>query len=289
MNDRQAFRALMGVTGLLLVCLVCLFTLPLRLSSFTASMWAVCCSILMAQTPMMPPISGEWVWLATLLVVLFLSLMLGKTILTGWRLWQVTRQLISATQTAHLSLSPALTRLADQLNLAEVLVLIPDHSPYSFCYGLRQPRICLSLGLVELLTEAELEAVLWHEAYHLHRREPLRLALAICLSRFFFFIPLLAELRDHYLTEKEIAADAFAIAHTSRRVLAGALHKLITVQPAPLIPSLAVVAGLSVTARRVDHLLNPATRPTWQPSRRSMLSTVLFFALGCLLMTAGLV
>jgi Zn-dependent protease with chaperone function len=182
-----------------------------------------------------------------------------------------------------------LTRLAGLLNLRDALVLIPDRTPYSFCYDLWRPRICLSLGLVELLTEVELEAVLWHEAYHWHRREPLRMTLAICLSRFFFFIPLLAELRDHYLTEKEVAADAFAIAHTNRRALAGALHKLVTVHPVPLIPSLAVVAGLSVTARRVDRLLNPVVKPSWSPSRRSMVNTVLFFVLGCLLMTAGMI
>lgn len=289
MNDRQTFRALMGVTGLLLICLACLLTLPLRLAWFMASIWAICCSILMTQTSMPHAVSDGWMWLITPLVALLLSLMLGKTGLTGWRLWQVTRQLIWATQTTHLPLSPALTRLASRLNLADALVLIPDRTPYSFCYGLRQPRICLSLGLVDLLSEAELEAVLRHEAYHLHCREPLRMALAICLSHFFFFIPLLAELRDHYLAEKELAADAFAITHTNRAALAGALHKLITVHPAPLIPSLAVVAGLSVTARRVDRLLNPAGQPVWQPSRRSMLNTLLLFALGCLLMAAGLV
>lgn len=289
MNDRQTFRALMGTTGLLAACLACLLALPLRLSWFTASIWAVCCSMLMAQPAAPHPVSGGWAWLAALPAVLLLSLIVAKTALTGRRLWRATRQLIEATQAARLPLPLALARLAGRLELTHALVLVSDRTPYSFCYGLWRPRLCLSTGLVALLSEAELEAVLRHEAYHLRRREPLRMTLAICLSDFFFFVPLLAELRDHYLAEKEIAADAFAIAHAGRGALAGALHKLITARPTPTLPALAVVAELSVTARRVDWLLNPGGRVAWTPSRRSILSALLFFALGCLLMIAGMI
>lgn len=161
--------------------------------------------------------------------------------------------------------------------------------PFSFCYGFWRPQICLSLGLVELLTEAELEAVLRHEAYHLHRREPLRMAIAICLSHFFFFVPLLAELRDHYLAEKELSADAAAIAGTGRASLARALRKLVTVDKQFTLPSLVGVAGLSVAARRVDRLINPMARSSWTPSRSSILVTLAVFVSGCLLMIAGLV
>jgi beta-lactamase regulating signal transducer with metallopeptidase domain len=206
----------------------------------------------------------------------------------GWRLWRATRQLVQTTQVASLSPPPVVTRLASRLGLAGVLIMVSDPKPFSFCFGLWRPQICLSLGLVDLLTDRELEAVLRHEAYHLHRREPLRMTLAVCLSHFFFFVPLLAELRDHYLAEKELAADAFAVVHAGRAALAGALHKLMTSQPTPIQPSLAAVAGLSVTARRVDRLLNPAVRPNWSPSRRSILTALVFFAAGCLLMLAGM-
>ena len=289
MNDRLAFRALVSATGFLLFCLVCLLTLPLRLGWLITSVWMVCCAMLMAQTSMPHPIPSWLGWMTALLTSLLFSLMLGKSMVAGWRLWRVTLQLVQTTQVAGLPLPPVVTRLASRLGLANVLIMVSDPKPFSFCYGLWRPRICLSLGLVNLLTESELEAVLRHEAYHLHRREPLRMALAICLSHFFFFVPLLAELRDHYLAEKELAADAFAVAHTGRAALAGALHKLMTIQPTPIQPSLAAVAGLSVTARRVDRLLNPAVRPNWSPSHRSMLTALVFFAAGCLLMLAGMV
>jgi len=287
MSDRLAFRGLVAVAGVALFCLGCLLTLPLSAVRLTTSLWVICCSMLMFQM-VMPTPAYKWPMLVTaMLVGLLFSLMLGNSLLTAWKLWRATQRLIQTTQTARLSLSPAVARLATRLNLANSLVVVPDSVPFSFCYGFWRPRICVSLGLVDLLTEAELEAVLQHEAYHLHRREPLRMAIAICLCRFFLLVPLLAELRDRYLTEKELAADAAAMTLTSQAALAGALHKLITVQKPVTLPLLAMVAGLSVTAQRVDRLLTPAVGSAWTPSRHSILSALAIFTLSCLLMVAG--
>jgi Zn-dependent protease with chaperone function len=222
-----------------------------------------------------------------ILASLLIGLMLGQGWLTAWELWRATRRLNQATQTAGLPLPPVVAKLATKLYLTDTLAVVSGGTPFSFCYGFWRPRICLSLGLIELLNEAELEAVLRHEAYHLDRREPLRLAIAIGLSRFFFFVPLLAELRDYYLVEKELAADAAAITHTGRAALAGALHKLVAVTPSFTLPPL--VAGLSVTVQRVDYLLDPRPRRGWTPSRRSILGALALFTLGCLLMMVGLI
>lgn len=245
-SDRLTFRALVSVAGFLLFCLACLLALSLRLGRLIGSVWVVCCTMLMTQSSMPHPVPTWLGWLTALLTSLLFSLMLGQSVIAGWQLWRATQRLTQVTHSARLSLPPVVTRLACRLNLANVLVVVPN-------------------------------------------REPLRMAIAICLSRFFFFVPLLTELRDHYLAEKEVAADAFAVAHTGRAALARALHKFIAGQPIPTIPSPAAVAGLSVTARRVDRLLNPAARPNWSPSRRSMLTVLVLFAVGCLLMFAGMV
>lgn len=288
MSDRLTFRALVSVAGFLLFCLACLLALSLRLGRLIGSVWVVCCSMLMTQSSM-PHSAPTWLgWLMAFLAGLLFSLMVGQSVTVGWQLWRATQRLTQATHSARLSLPPVIIRLARRLDLNDGLVVIPNHEPLSFCYGLWRPRICLSQGLVELLTETELEAVLRHEAYHLRRREPLRIAVAICLSRFFFFVPLLAELRDHYLAEKELAADAFAVAHTGRPALARALRKFIAAQPIPTMPSPAAVAGLSVTARRVDRLINPTAGSNWTPSTGSSLVTLAVFVSGCLLMITGL-
>ncbi len=288
MSDRLALRSLVAIAALLLFCLGCLLSLPFRVMWLVNSLWLICCSWLTSQMTM-PMATDHWsVWGAATLWSLLFSLMLGYALWTAWKLWRATQRLLQTTQTARLPLPPLVAQLATRLNLTDALVVVPGHTPFSFCYGLWRPKICLSLGLVDLLTEAELEAVLRHEAYHLQRREPLRMAIAICLSHFFFFVPLLAELRDRYLVEKELSADAMAVALTSRGALAGALYKLVTVKNSFVLPPLATVAGLSVTAQRVDRLVAPSVKLTWMPSRRSILSTLAIFTLGCLFMLVGL-
>lgn len=289
MTDRLAFRAFVGVAGLLLFCLGCLLILPLEVMWLTTSLWVMCCALLISQAALPMPAESWPLLITSTLAMLLFSLMLGRGLGAAWKLWRATQRLIEATQTAQLPQPPVVTRLAARLNLADALVVVAGRVPFSFCYGFWRPRICLSLGLVELLTEAELEAVLRHEAYHLHRREPLRMAIAICLSHFFFFVPLLAELRDHYLAEKELAADAAAVAVTGRTSLARALHKLVTMDRQFTLPPLVGVAGLSVTARRVDRLINPTARSSWTPSHSSILVTLVAFVSGCLLMIVGLV
>ncbi len=288
MNDRLAFRSLVAVAALLIFCLGCLLALPFRITGLTSSLWLICCSWLTSQMTMPMPNNNGPMWSAAALAGLLFSLMLSYALFTVWKTWRATQRLLQTTQTVRLPLSPVIASLANRLNLTDALLIVPDCAPFSFCYGLWCPRICLSLGLIDLLTEAELEAVLRHEAYHLRRREPLRMAIALCLSRFFFFVPLLTELHDRYLTEKELAADAAAVALTSRAALAGALYKLTTIKQPFVLPSLATVAGLSVTAQRVDRLVAPSVKLTWIPSRWSILSTLMIFTLGCLFMLIGL-
>lgn len=288
MNDRLTFRALVAVASLSFFCLGCLLVWPFQAISLANSLWLICCSWLASQMDMPMATDPRPMWAAATLVGLLISIMGAYVVWTAWKIWRATQRLLQTTQTTRLPLPPRVAGLAARLNLNDVLVVVSNCAPFSFCYGLWRPRVCLSLGLIDLLTEAELEAVLRHETYHLQQREPLRMAIALCLSRFFFFIPLLAELRDRYMTEKELAADTMAVALTSRAALAGALYKLITVKNPLVLSPLATVAGLSVTAQRVDRLLAPSDKPVWLPSRWSTLSTLLVFVLGCLFMVVGL-
>ena len=289
MTDRWAFRALVALTIALLFCLGCLLVAPLRVVGTAISFWLWCCA-LMGHHLAMPvsPVSG-FSLIGAISSGALLMLMGGNSALTVWRLGRATRRLTCLTRTAAVPMPSVVAQLAARLNLIGSLVIIADRTPLSFCYGLGRPRICLSLGLIETLTEAELAAVLAHEAYHLRRREPLRMALAICLSRLFFFVPLLAELRDRYLAEKELAADAAAVAAAGRAPLAGAMVKLMASSKPLVWPALAAVAGMSVTAQRVDRLINPVLKSGWRPSRWSMVATLGGFSLSCLLMLTGLI
>jgi len=161
----------------------------------------------------------------------------------------------------------ALRRLTPQGGLARddvAAVLIEDPRPTAFCAGYLRPRVFVSTGALALLREAELTAVLQHEAHHARRRDPLRLLVAKALADALFFLPALRRLRTRYAEMAELAADEAAVRATR--------------DPAPLASALlAFEAGVGAGAvgiapERVDRLLGE--RPRWNPPIASIASGV---------------
>jgi beta-lactamase regulating signal transducer with metallopeptidase domain len=56
-------------------------------------------------------------------------------------------------------------------------------------HGVLTPRVAVSEGLVEGVSDDELRAVLEHEHYHVCNLDPLKAVLAQTLSAAFFFLP----------------------------------------------------------------------------------------------------
>lgn len=174
------------------------------------------------------------------------------------QLW-FTRRLLADLARRQRSLPAALAGLVDGLHLAGRVTLVEDAAPYAFAAGLLRPRIWLSTGLLDLLDEAELAAVLRHERHHLRRRDPLRVLAARSLAHGLFFIPVAAALRNLYLEAKEREADA---ASGAGHDLAAALLKLVrTGAHLPAGANLAA-AGAGSAAGRIQRLLGsePAER-----------------------------
>jgi bla regulator protein blaR1 len=90
--------------------------------------------------------------------------------------------------------------------------VIADPLPQAFCAGYLRPRVYVSWRTIELLTEAELDAVLAHEHHHRGVRDPLRLAYARILSEAVFFLPVLRSLSQRYAELAELSADHAAVA-----------------------------------------------------------------------------
>jgi hypothetical protein len=162
---------------------------------------------------------------------------------------------------------------------AAAIYRTPAQRPAAFCFGLTEPKIVVTDGLLERLTPEEQAAAIWHEAQHARVREPLKCLSARVAARSFFWLPILADLFDRYLLVKELEADRLAAAQTSRRALAGALCE-VAGQRTP-----AGAVGLAdYAAARVDRLLDPhaALPPVTRPLRigRSVLAaTLVAFAL----------
>lgn len=140
-------------------------------------------------------------------------------------------------------------------DIADHLDLIQDARPYSFCYGLLQPRICVTTGLLKLLDDAELRALLLHERHHLRQRDPLRILISGVLSDAMRVLPIVPALLQRYRVAQEVTADQAAIAGCDSDVpLSSALLKLLTAEGDPLtVP--AVVGAFSATEERIARLV----------------------------------
>lgn len=171
-------------------------------------------------------------WSVLLLVTLPLTMLIWIGIGSAFTLvgsWYKTRRLVRSLLTFASPVSSQpwahLTRTTDLEGRVDLVMV---GRPLAFCYGWLRPRICISSGAVEGLSEPEIAAILLHERYHLRRRDPLKSAISSTLTTVFFFLPVIRALRDQYMVAREIEADAYVLhKSTSNQALLSALCKLI--------------------------------------------------------------
>ena len=167
-----------------------------------------------------------------------------------------------------------LDRVVRTLGLVGRVRCTDESHVYAFCGGLVGPRIYVSRGLVELLTETELEAVLRHEQHHLIRHDPLRYFASDIIGWLTPFVPVLPALMRRFRINAELDADRAALANTPIEALAGALVKVMRASSGD--PSPAVIAQLSPTDARIAALLGrPAVVPV---DRRDVAISIGFVA-----------
>lgn len=123
--------------------------------------------------------------------------------------------------------SPSVHIAASQAGVFGLVDVVAADRSFAFAYGWLRPRICVSTGLIDRLTEPEIAAVLYHEGWHVTRRDPLRLLLVRTVVAAFAIIPPIRRLAEIYLLAVEVAADAHVVAAMGDpRWLAGALVKV---------------------------------------------------------------
>ena len=154
-----------------------------------------------------------------------------------------------------------LAGLARDLEIADRLDVVDCCSAEAFCYGLFAPRICVTTGLLHILSRAEIEAVLRHERHHLQRYDPLRALIWTVLDGSCWWVKdggAQARLR------RELAADRAVIAAGGRLPLASALLKLLAQPGGDTIAARNLaISGLSVTGARIEQLLRPDQALPW--------------------------
>lgn len=129
------------------------------------------------------------------------SLVVSLLVLLGRGVWALASIIWRTTTTAgklqrvDQPLPVEVVEVAERVGLTGRVLLVPGEQPFAFCYGLVRRRVCISQGLLTALgTGRELEAVLWHEGYHLHSRDPLKMVFASTCARAFFFSPVVDDL-----------------------------------------------------------------------------------------------
>jgi hypothetical protein len=225
----------------------------------------------------------EWCMHSMALKQRFLVLVVGGifAVTLLWHVWKTAlyiRQLLTASYEGWSTAQETLTQMG--LEPSSIL-LISVAQPMVFCFGFWRPRICVSTGLLELLSPAQLRAVLYHEDYHRKRRDPLRILLLETVATTFFFLPLVREWVVRFKIQIELAADRYTIAQAGTEALAGALYRLLTVTPRAVSTPPIVLAGLSATPARIALLLGE--RHSLEPiSPQRVLSSIGTLVIVCL-------
>lgn len=248
-------------TGVLLLALVCI-----SLVNVCTWLWKWCVNI----TPIKQPVVVVGVLIVGVLTIVW----------QAWRTIRCTRKLLGY---AQISLPPDLEALISEFGLnPSRLVLLNVTQPLTFCFGFLRPRICLSTGLIEILTQSQLHAALFHEEYHRKRFDPLRLLLVEAVATALFFLPVVREWRASFKIQLELDADQYAILKTGKTALAGALHRLLSDAAVAVPIAQGVIAGLSANSARIAVLLGERTAYT-EISRKSLFYSAVILWIICLL------
>jgi Zn-dependent protease with chaperone function len=174
---------------------------------------------------------------------------------------------------AHsLPLPPSLQSAAEEARLDGKVRLVDAPEAFSFAYGMAQPKVAVSNGLLQSMSQGELAAVLHHERYHVTNYDPLKVVLARSLPDSLFFVPALGELRSRYVAGRELAADRTAVERSDKRCLAGALFKVVAGPRDIDLGAAAAIGGDEALEARVSQL-ESGTEPAQPPVSRSRLVT----------------
>ena len=180
--------------------------------------------------------------------------LLAALLALGHQVW-VTRRVLRRTLAASQTAGPRLARIAAEAGLSGRIDRVADSAAFTFCHGLLRPRVCISSGLVELLDDGELLAVLDHEAHHGRHRDPLKILLGRSLASGLFFLPLAGALRNAYLAGKELSADAAACRRGGELPLASALLKMLGAERPVWPAGVLAIGAMSPTEARLRQLV----------------------------------
>jgi Zn-dependent protease with chaperone function len=141
------------------------------------------------------------------------------------------------------------------LDLHEKVLIFTQDKPQAFCFGIRNPKIYISTGLIQMMDQKELEVILRHEKYHLEHRDTLTLLLATIVESLFPFFPVVSDFIRVYRTDREVAADKAAMQSLiDKQSLRNVLRKLIQYEPVAHPVFLPAIMGVDTLEARIRSM-----------------------------------
>lgn len=169
------------------------------------------------------------------------------------------------------------------------MMIIEHTSPIAFTMGMWSPLVIVSTGLMELLDEDELEAVIHHEAFHQMHRDPLRMFVLSLLASVMWYMPIMRWSKQQYNIIREVLADHYAIQRLGTAAhLGSALLKMLKQGKTSRMPFAYVSFADTSINYRIRQLLEPETDiPMKLPFTPAIVSLQVLLAL-CLLFFAAM-
>jgi len=180
------------------------------------------------------------------------------------------------------SMFPGLSKVLSELKAEDITVRVSDEDNVTaFTYGVLNPTICLSKGLIDSLGDGEFTALIAHEIGHVRRRDNLAIFVALFVRDFLWLLPISHHLFAIFVREKEYAADDFAVSLTKNPLdLAGAIVSVAkavrgrnTLSPAYA----AFLPGKATAKTRINRLLGSDDKV--KPSLFGLLISLMLSAL----------
>lgn len=180
----------------------------------------------------------------------------------------------------------SLIYLLEKLDLREKVTIVNQKKPQAFCFGVFNPKIYISTGLLKLMSVNELEVILKHEKYHLENRDAFIMLLAALIESLFPFFPILSDFIKIYVTDREVKADQFATREKAgKKSLSIVLKKLLNYEPMINPAFIPGIISADTLEARIQSLLSLKTSYKTLGRRNLFISLVSVIALVGLVVT----
>jgi bla regulator protein blaR1 len=139
-------------------------------------------------------------------------------------------------------------------------------------FGIFRPVLLLPAGLEELLSEAQLQAVVAHEICHIRHRDNLAAAIHMLVESLFWFHPLVWWLGARLIEERELACDEEVLQlGADPEIYAESILKVCQFCFESPLPCVSGITGASLK-RRIESIMTPRLAPRLEPGKKLVLA-----------------